>query len=268
VFVNGNWTWRRSNNVPCVWVTDLEANFVTGEIWAGTYGRGMFVALASSDANGPPPTPPPLPLGQVAIGVRAVVVGEDGPTRSLTVPIDVSVPSGPTSGKAPFEVVVGQGSTVTLTAPASAQDGNEVLTFIGWLVGDQKSQDPSFTLTAGATTIALAYYDVTEVLPGPSGGRLQIALSLQSRKTCVSGHSHDLIASFGVSGGTAPVRAMIQLTKPNGDIETLAVRPRTLTKTFPLNFPEGGKASIRIKASDSRNASAVGTGSAGLQPCP
>jgi hypothetical protein len=272
--VNGNWVWTRSPGVPNVGVSDIEVNPVSGAAYAATYGRGVFTlgsvsgvrqdSRASVSLSAPSPTP--LLANQVAVAVQAIATGEDGAPPSL--PIEIrSKPQAPAPGTTPYEIVVSSGSAVAFTAPASVQLGNEIYSFTGWHANEESIQKPTITINPTASTVATAYYRLTTRLPDPNVGSLELALAATSERICEPGFSHSVTAAFEVKGGQSPIDAALELTKPNGHTETLGARPRSGSRTFPLDSPRGRSVQIRLIAQDARGQVAHKFVKASLKPC-
>jgi photosystem II stability/assembly factor-like uncharacterized protein len=275
------WVWTHSEGVPNVWITDLEAHQRLGEgptgvVRAGTFGRGLFELVRASQISTSDTAEVVVESieqnsSEVSLVVQATQIGEDGAPPSPRVPISVTNSTGTFQQVAPFEVSLTNNTEVSLRAPDLVREGNEILQFVGWAAGGNKTLETSgatASLTLTEDMIALAYYELKERIPDPAAGPLTVSVSASIEQACIQSTSHELTASWAISGGQRPAEVTIEITNPNGQIETFGVKPLSGSQIFPLNFPDGGHIDVKVVARDWTNSTSSQNSSVELTACP
>lgn len=114
---------------------------------------------------------------------------------------------------------------------------------------------------------AVAYYESEAQVADPKAKPPQVSLSTSARQVCVPGFSHELIFTWDVSDGQPPVEPRAEITGPDQHLESIELKTLEGSRTFPMNFPQGGSVKIRITAKAANQASAVAESSAELKAC-
>jgi photosystem II stability/assembly factor-like uncharacterized protein len=258
-----NWTWRRSPGVPNVLVTDLKVhqNFYdhdhSGVVRAGTYGRGIF-ELRRVSWEEPP----------ITLTVQAIQIGQDGAPTPLTVTIPVSVKAEKANRKAPFEFAAKAGTEASLEAPKEVRRENEVFRFIGWALPGQRSKtNARITLKLNQAARAIAYYEKVASTPDAKAKPVQIAVSTNVKQICVPSLSHEFTVSWEVSEGQRPVHVRAEITYPEKRTEGVELKPINGSRSFPVNYPNGGEIKVHMIADDGTKQNGTADSIITLKPC-
>jgi len=98
------------------------------------------------------------------------------------------------------------------------------------------------------------------------GGPLSLRLSASASRAIGAAHSHTLVVSWEIAGGTPPYRLTIKVTGPDGSTVVESEDALAGTREFKLAFPDGGLVQIAAEVTDAAGAAASGTASASLAP--
>ena len=263
----GDWTWRRSPDVPFVSVTDLEvqqnfqAHDQSGIVRAGTYGRGVF-ELNRASTKGPVEKPP------LVLSVQAIQRLEDGAPPYPTVQIPVTFEGGKLARETPFELAPAKGMEVTLEAPEEVEVNGVELKFTGWAVGPRSETSGKITLKADEATKAVAFYEGEEAGEGRKAKPPETTLSAGAKQVCVQSFTHGLQLSWDVSDGVPPVTVKAEIAYPDKHIENMELKFIQGDQTFPMSYPGGGTVKVKVVATDADDASSSAEASVELKPCP
>jgi hypothetical protein len=255
----GGWSWTRAAGVPNVQVTDVRAHQsarffdLTGIVRASTYGRGMYELRRSA---GPDTDAAVLPLAEV----HALRLEDDGAPSPVTIDVETS--------NAPFVLAPVPGSEISLHAPAEIRDRDAILSFVGWVINGKPAgyrNRISLDLEEGSTVVA--YYELKNRLPPSRPAALTVALSANAQSVCVAGFSHEVTFSWDVPGGQPPVLLRADIAWPDGSGENRELKSINGSSPIPVDYPAGGKVTIRVIAEDSRKRSASAESVVVLGPC-
>jgi len=268
---NGQWVWTRSPGIPNLHVGDLQVHQsftftgLTGVVRASTFGRGIFELRRTASTALPFTIRATSP---VTLSVRAIQIGEDGAPPSLSVTIPVTTSAAISAQKTPFELRFLKDSVANLKAPDEIRYGNQILKFVGWAFsGERAEAQTTFSFALNKNTEAIAYYERKARLLDPMAGPPLLSVSAGAKQVCAQSFSHELSLSWEASGGQPPITVLSEITKPNGQVETVGLKPLKGSRTFPLNFPAGGDVQIKAIATDARNSSYSAQASVQLKAC-
>lgn len=99
------------------------------------------------------------------------------------------------------------------------------------------------------------------------GGPLSISVSTSATQVCGAEYSHELKVAWKVSGGKPPIDVTIEITRPDGSVESVGVSELEGERTFQMNYPAGGTVGVKVQAQDAGGSSASASASASLSPC-
>jgi hypothetical protein len=96
---------------------------------------------------------------------------------------------------------------------------------------------------------------------------LNVSSSATARQVCSSNFSHELMVTWKVTGGRPPIQVTIEITGPDGKVETIKDLPLEGERKFQLNYPGGGSVKIKVVAKDASNSSSSAQSSVQLGKC-
>lgn len=136
-------------------------------------------------------------------------------------------------------------------------------------IGPRSPYDPSAEIEPAMATIILRRIPEAppERIPGALPGLLGVLVSASATQVCGPEFSHEIEVCWDITGGRLPYDVTIEITAPDGAIELHHEEALKDCRTFSLNYPGGGMASIKIKVRDATGAIASASASAWLSPC-
>ncbi len=199
--------------------------------------------------------------------LRVNAMGEGLPTglTPLSLKVKLTTPAGSESRTTPFEVLLDQGTQLTVEALKEVQVVGKTLIFVKWEsdVG-VRSDQATLSLRLEKDTILVARYRVPEQ---PSTGPLTVNVSASGKQVCGSTFSHELAVTWKVSGGKPPVQVGIEIIGPDGETASIPFLPLEGTRKYQLQYPGGGSVKIKVVAKDASNSSASAHSSVQLGKC-
>jgi hypothetical protein len=86
---------------------------------------------------------------------------------------------------------------------------------------------------------------------------LSVSANATANQICGPQFSHELTVSWQISGVQASTEIKIEITGPDGKVETLGTQTLEGTRTFALAYPGGGSVSIKVTAQEGGSSSSA-----------
>lgn len=109
-------------------------------------------------------------------------------------------------------------------------------------------------------------YMMLTVRPRPDEP-LSVSTNATAKQVCGRQFSHELTVSWKLSGVAASTTVKLEITGPDGKVQTLGTPLLEDSRTFTLAYPGGGSATIKVTAQDTGGSSSSAQSSVQLGKC-
>jgi len=107
---------------------------------------------------------------------------------------------------------------------------------------------------------------ITEFIPEEPLGPLSASVSAQALQVCGLEYTHELKVGWKVTGGKTPIQVTIEVTAPDGSIQSVGVSELEGERIFQLDYPGGGTVTVKVKVQAGGSWASAASG-ASLSPC-
>ncbi len=205
---------------------------------------------------------------------------KSGAVGKASIQIEIT-PIAPVADAGPDQTV-NAGSTVQLDGSKSRGVGQLIYQWeiVAKLEGSQaaisdlSAMKPSFVADLpGEYVVQLLIKDATgagavdRAIIEANPARLQVTTTATAKQVCSPNFSHELTVTWKVTGGRPPISVTIEITGPDGKVETIKDLPLEGERKFQLNYPGGGSMKIKVTAKDASNSSSSAQSSVQLGKC-
>ena len=186
----------------------------------------------------------------------AVIVNSSNPASGVSITVSPNDVNNHGTGSSPISLAYASGTTVTLTAPATAANGN---TFSSWTGCSSTSGTPAVncTLNVSASTTLTANYSTPAptITVSPAGGNVTIGGSQQFTTTVTGGIANTVTWSVAVASGTGSAGTISSA----GLYQSPYPAPTTvaITATSTVNTSVSGSTTVTLVAPTSTAGPAV-----------
>lgn len=101
----------------------------------------------------------------------------------------------------------------------------------------------------------------------PQDEFLSASADANATQVCSSQFSHELKVSWQITGARSMPQVTIEITGPDGSVETLSTQTLEGARTFTLSYPGGGSANVKVLVKDGGSSSSA-QASVQLGTCP